>query len=68
MRASKPFLPTLLLAGALLAPLFTTGCGYTLVGRTSTLPDDVRNIYIEALKNTTRRSQLEQVLSRAIAD
>lgn len=44
------------------------GCGYALVGRTSSLPEDVRKIYVEALENTTRRSQLEQVLSRAIAD
>ncbi|MCP4201758.1 MAG: LptE family protein [bacterium] len=51
-----------------LVPLFLIGCGYALVGRTSTLPEDVRNIYVEALKNTTRRSQLEQVLARAIAD
>ena len=51
----------------LLTALFS-GCGYALVGRTSTLPEDVRNIYVEALKNTTRRSQLEQVLARAIAD
>lgn len=68
MRVSKPSILNLLLAGALLAPLWTAGCGYSLVGRTSTLPEDVRNIYVEALRNTTRRSQLEQVLSRAIAD
>ena len=44
------------------------GCGYALVGRTSSLPEDVRSIYVEALDNQTRRAQLEQVLARAIAD
>lgn len=53
---------------ALLIPAALSGCGYALVGRTSTLPEDVRNIYVEALENATRRSQLEQVLARAIAD
>jgi hypothetical protein len=56
------------LAAIGLVPLFLVGCGYALVGRTSTLPEDVRKIYVEALKNTTRRAQLEQVLTRAIAD
>ena len=56
------------LAALALVAVILSGCGYALVGRTSTLPEDVRKIYVEALKNTTRRSQLEQVLARAIAD
>ena len=55
-------------AALALVPVILSGCGYALVGRTSTLPEDVRKIYVEALKNTTRRSQLEQILARAIAD
>lgn len=45
-----------------------TGCGYALVGRTSSLPEDIKTIYVEALKNQTRRSQLEQILTRALTD
>jgi outer membrane lipopolysaccharide assembly protein LptE/RlpB len=55
-------------ASALLAVLPALwGCGYALVGRSSTLPEDVRSIYIQALNNQTRRSQVDQVLTRAIA-
>ncbi len=68
MKPSRLSVRGLLSLGAILAPMLLLGCGYALVGRTSTLPEDVRNIYVEALKNTTRRSQLEQVLARAIAD
>ena len=52
-----------LAAAALLA-----GCGYTLVGQTSTIPDDVRRIYIEPLVNETQRAQVEQILTQAITD
>ena len=44
------------------------GCGYALVGRASNLPEDVRNIYIEPLTNSTSRLQVDQFLSQAIAD
>lgn len=44
------------------------GCGYSLVGRASNIPDDVRRVYIEPLINQTNRSQVEQFLGRAIAD
>jgi hypothetical protein len=40
-----------------------TGCGYALVGRSSTLPEDVRSIYVETLKNTTGRAQVDQIVS-----
>lgn len=68
MKLRTPSAGVLFLLGLMLVPVALSGCGYALVGRTSTLPEDVRNIYIEALKNGTRRSQLEQVLARAIAD
>jgi outer membrane lipopolysaccharide assembly protein LptE/RlpB len=55
-------------AAALLAVLPTLwGCGYALVGRSASLPEDVRSIYVQALNNQTRRSQVDQVLTRAIA-
>jgi outer membrane lipopolysaccharide assembly protein LptE/RlpB len=44
------------------------GCGYSLVGRASNLPADVREILIRPLENQTPRSQVEQFLTSAIAD
>ena len=53
---------------AALALAALAGCGYALVGRGSNLPEDVREVYIAPLENRTQRSQVEQVLTRAIAD
>jgi outer membrane lipopolysaccharide assembly protein LptE/RlpB len=53
---------------AVLALLILTGCGYALVGRASNLPEDVRDVYIEPLRNDTPRSQIEQILTQAITD
>ena len=44
------------------------GCGYNLVGRASTLPDDIQKIYVEPLVNETQRPQVDQILTQAIAD
>jgi len=44
------------------------GCGYGLVGRTSSLPPDVINIYIAPLANQTLRQQVDQILTQAISD
>jgi outer membrane lipopolysaccharide assembly protein LptE/RlpB len=58
-----------LLSGALGALLLAlTGCGYALVGRSSNIPADVRSVYLKPLENRTQRSQVEQSLTRAIAD
>jgi outer membrane lipopolysaccharide assembly protein LptE/RlpB len=49
--------------------LSLTGCGYALVGRASSnVPADVRNVYVRPLENRTQRTQVEQALTRAIAD
>ncbi|HEY9421525.1 MAG TPA: LPS assembly lipoprotein LptE [Thermoanaerobaculia bacterium] len=53
------------LGGALLVP---AGCGYALVGRGSNIPEDVRSVYLRPLENRTQRSQVEQALTRAVAD
>ena len=58
-------------AGALLlgvSLLSLGGCGYALVGRGSNLPADIKNVYIRPLENRTPRSQVEQALTRAIAE
>jgi len=54
----------LLLAAAAL----TAGCGYNLVGRASTIPEDIQAIYVEPLVNETQRLQVEQILTDAIID
>lgn len=52
--------------GALLLAL--SGCGYALVGRGSNIPEDVKSVYLKPLENRTQRSQVEQALTRAVAD
>ena len=45
----------------------TTACGYSLVGRSSTLPPSIRIIRFQTLANQTQRVGVEQRLSREIA-
>ena len=53
----------------LLFLLSLTGCGYALVGRgASNIPADVREVYVRPLENRTQRTQVEQALTRAIAN
>lgn len=62
-----PRLPITALA-ILVAASLLGGCGYGLVGRGSNLPPDIQAVYIKPLENRTPRSQVEQFLTRAIAD
>jgi outer membrane lipopolysaccharide assembly protein LptE/RlpB len=48
------------------APL--AGCGYALVGRGTNIPDNIQSIYLAPLENETRRSEVEQILTRALAE
>ncbi len=43
-------------------------CGYGLLGRTSSLPADIKDIYVVPLENRTTRSQVDLLLTRAIID
>ena len=54
----------------LLAPVLlgSLGCGYGLIGRTSNLPDDVNDIFVETLQNRTTRSRIELQLTQSIID
>ncbi len=61
-------LPAALLGASLMATFLVAGCGYTLVGQASTIPDDVRMVYVEPLINETQRAQVEQILTQAISD
>jgi outer membrane lipopolysaccharide assembly protein LptE/RlpB len=60
-----------LCAALLVAPLALIasggGCGYSLVGRTSTLPPSIRVVQFQTLANQTARVGVEQRLSREIA-
>lgn len=47
---------------------FLGGCGYALVGRGSTVPPDIKSVYLRPLENRTQRSQVEQALTRTIAE
>jgi len=57
-----------LLCAALTLLLFAQGCGYSLVGRASNIPEDIRQIYVEPLVNQTSRQQVEQIITQAIID
>ncbi len=63
IEALRPRLLILATAGFVLV-----GCGYGLVGRVSNIPEDIKNVYVETLKNETQRSQLEQILTEAIIE
>jgi outer membrane lipopolysaccharide assembly protein LptE/RlpB len=57
-----------LLAASTAALAALSGCGYALVGRASSLPADIRTVYVAPLENQTTRAQLEQFLTQAITD
>ena len=48
-----------------LAPL---GCGYTLVGQGSNIPEDVQAILLKPFENETTRIEVEQFLTQAVAE
>jgi outer membrane lipopolysaccharide assembly protein LptE/RlpB len=48
------------------ATLAASGCGYHVVGRTSTLPSDWETIAIPAFKNDTTRYRVEQRMTEAV--
>lgn len=45
----------------------SAGCGYALVGKSSTLPENIRIVQFTTLENLTQRVQLEQRFSGEIA-
>ncbi|HEU5250517.1 MAG TPA: LPS assembly lipoprotein LptE [Thermoanaerobaculia bacterium] len=54
-------------AGVLAAAVSAAGCGYSLVGRGSTLPASIRVIRFQTLANETSRVGVEQRVSREVA-
>jgi outer membrane lipopolysaccharide assembly protein LptE/RlpB len=67
MEAMKPKKYPAVLVLAAAAAAGTCACGYTLVGKTSTLPPSVRVIQFQTLANKTSRVGVEQRLSGEIA-
>lgn len=53
---------------ALAAALALGGCGYTLVGKASNIPEDIRTVFLQPFENRTARVEVEQFLTQAIAD
>jgi outer membrane lipopolysaccharide assembly protein LptE/RlpB len=53
---------------AALLALAVSACGYNLVGRAANIPEDVRKVHLQPLANGTSRAQVDQILSRALAD
>ena len=47
--------------------LFLAGCGYHLVGTSSTLPPEVRRVYIPVFVNATNQPELEQRLTDTVS-
>lgn len=60
--------PVRVLFGLAALALLATGCGYTLVGRASNIPETIRLVHLKPLENATPRSQVDQILTRALAD
>lgn len=52
----------------LLVLVAVAGCGYTLVGTASNIPEHIETVYLEPFENTTQRVQVEQILTQAVAD
>lgn len=61
--------PSLCRGAAVAAIALVVGaCGYNLVGRSTTLPASIQNIYIAPLENRTLRSQVDIILTSAITE
>lgn len=52
----------------LLLAALPLGCGYALVGRATNIPESIHKVYLAPLENATRRSEVEQILTRALAE
>jgi outer membrane lipopolysaccharide assembly protein LptE/RlpB len=63
----RRYTSTLVRGAALLVALSALGCGYNLVGRGSTVPPDVKTVFLKALENKTNRQLVDQILTEAVA-
>jgi outer membrane lipopolysaccharide assembly protein LptE/RlpB len=65
-RALAALLPAAAALLVSLVPVVLAGCGYALVGRGSTLPPEVKRVYLKPLENQTSRALVDQILTRAL--
>jgi hypothetical protein len=56
------------LCAAVLLPGAALGCGYSLTGRSSTLPPEIETIGVPMFANQTNRPELEQRITEGVVD
>jgi outer membrane lipopolysaccharide assembly protein LptE/RlpB len=62
--SSLSLLSKIILAFILPNIIFLTGCGYTLKGKGSFLPEYIESIYIPEFQNRTSKFELEKIISQ----
>ena len=67
MRTTGARTPFLCVVAVLLTCLVVPGCGYHLVGTSSTLPARLQKLYVAPLVNQTSRAELDQRLTEEIS-
>jgi outer membrane lipopolysaccharide assembly protein LptE/RlpB len=60
--------PAVMVAGLVLLQVLSAGCGYHLVGHSSTLPPSIQSIGIPTFVNRTNRPELEQRVTEHVID
>ena len=53
---------------AIMAAIIISGCGYNLVGKGNFLPPELKTIQVPGFVNRTTRVEVEQQVTRAVAD
>ena len=56
------------IAGVLAIALAAVGCGYSLVGRATNIPPEVKIVFLAPFENLTQRVNVDQILTRAVND
>jgi outer membrane lipopolysaccharide assembly protein LptE/RlpB len=65
-RNGRCFGPAIFLAIALVAGVFSAGCGYQVAGKAAHLPSEWKTIAIPAFTNDTTRYRVEQRVTQAV--
>src|SRR5579859_842500 len=65
-RNGRCFGPAILLAIALVAGVFSAGCGYQVAGKAAHLPSEWKTIAVPAFTNDTTRYRVEQRVTQAV--
>jgi outer membrane lipopolysaccharide assembly protein LptE/RlpB len=65
-RFSRRFLPAIAFCALFLAAFLCAGCGYRVVGKTTSLPSDWKTVAVPAFKNDTTQYRIEQRFTEAV--